>query len=107
DVSVVGRVDEDLEIDGLAVAGQVIRNRLAGLQAAIVDRRADPQRAEVCGLEHELAARLPAGDDRRDLERGEPTFLPRGLPDLEADVVTREQGAEAGDPAQRDARFDD
>src|SRR5258705_8463434 len=26
---------------------------------------------------------------------------------LEADVVARQQGAEAGDPAQRDARFDD
>ena len=59
DVLVVGRVDEDLDLDRLAVARQVVRDDLADLQAAVVDRRADAQRAQVVGLQHELPARLP------------------------------------------------
>src|SRR4030095_735364 len=89
-----------------AVTGQVVRNHLAGLQTAVVNRRAHPQRTKVGCLEQELVAQLTADDDRAHLERGELAFLLRGFADLEADVVAREQGAEPGDPAQRDTRLD-
>ena len=87
DVLVVGRVDEDLDVDRLAIAGQVVRDDLAGLQAAEVDRRADPQRAEAVGPEHELAAGLVAGDDRGRLQPDEPALFLGRPADLEADEL--------------------
>jgi hypothetical protein len=82
DVLVIGRVDEDRELDRLAIARQLVRDDLAGLQAAVVDRRADPQRAQVVGLQHELPARLTAGDDRGRFESGELALFLGGLADL-------------------------
>ena len=56
DVLVVGRVDEHLELDRLPVRGEVVGHDLADLQAAVVDRGTDAQRAQVAGLEQELPA---------------------------------------------------
>ncbi len=106
DVLVVGRMDEDRDVDRLAVGGERVARHLADVEAPVVDRRADAERAQRGRLQHELPARL-VRDDRRIVEREEERLALARLARLEADVVAREQRAEPGHAAQRDARLDD
>ena len=45
----------------LPSGGEIVGDDLADRQAPVVDRRADVERAEIVGLEHELPARLARG----------------------------------------------
>ena len=106
DVLVVRRVDEDRDVDRLAVGSERVAGHLAHVEAPVVDRRADAERAQRRGLQHELPPRL-VRDDRRLVEREEQRLALARLARLEADVVAGEQRAQSGHAAQRDPRLDD
>jgi len=103
-ILVIGCIHEHLELDRLAVRCEFVGGDLADRQAAVVDRRANPQRPQVARLQRERPARLTAGDDRRHLQSGEAARLFVRLAGVESDVTAREQRAEAGDSTQSDAR---
>src|SRR5208283_5924902 len=106
-VLVVWGRDKDLDLDRPAIGRQVVRDDLPGVEVAVINRRTDPHRADVCCLEHKLPPRLATGDDRRRFNCYEFALLPGRLADLESDIVARKQGAQAGYPAHTDARLDD
>ncbi|MCY1429236.1 hypothetical protein D9M71_451460 [compost metagenome] len=71
DEGVVGRLDEDADIHALAIAAQRIGHHFAYGNLAVVDRRADIQRAQVISLQDETLALFAIGDRRRRLQAGE------------------------------------
>ena len=105
DLLVVGLVDEDLDVDGLAVLRELELGDLADLLAPQVHRRARSERARVGGADPELRAVLVVGDARWLLE---PDEAVRGVvlePDIDADVRAGDQRGQTGHAADADARL--
>ena len=102
---VVRRVDEDREGEAAPVLVEGAAEHLADPEAAVVDRRALLDRAQVVGVQAEAAARHVRGHRRRLLQAGEAQGV-LALARVEADVGARDQGAEAGHARGADARPD-
>ena len=107
DEAVVGRGDEDGELDVAAVRLHRVGEHLAHRHAAQVDRRADVQRAEVVGDQRELAAWHVGGDRRLHVQALELALLGGVAAGVHADVGARQQRAQAADAGGADARAHD
>ena len=98
---VVRVVNDDLDGQGRIVFGQGVVQHLADGDTAVDHRRAAVQRAETVGLEHELAVPFVALFDGRFVQAFEAEGR-RAAARTEGDVVPRDQGVQAGDPANAD-----
>ncbi|MCY1425367.1 hypothetical protein D9M71_411540 [compost metagenome] len=100
---IIGRIDEHFDIDALAIRGQCVSYHLAHRDLAVVDRRADVQRAEVGGAQHEVLARLFKGDCWRYFLADELLGAFFGLADVGADEVPGQQRVDTGNTAGTNA----
>ncbi len=71
DPGMIGRFDEYLDVDRLAVRPEAVAHHLAHLDLPVVDRSADVQGAEIVGVEPEVTSRLTKGNHRRHFQSGE------------------------------------
>src|SRR5690606_614896 len=108
DEAIVGRVDEDLHVHSPTVLVEVVVDHTAHIEVAKIHGRTDFQRADVVRLEVEGASWSVVGDLRRLLQTDKGPLLRQAVVSLgrgriDGDIHARQQGAEPGDAAQRQA----
>ncbi len=101
---VVGCVHEDLHRDTLAVTVQVIRRHPPHLDAAVVNGRADIERAQVIRMQLIGFAGCTVGDRGRRLQSGEVVLGFLRLAHVSTDEGTRQQRIDTRHAAQANAR---
>src|SRR5690606_38595091 len=104
DEVVVGRVDEHLDLDTLAIVGQAERDHLTNLEAAKIQRRADAERAQVIGVQGELLALDAKGHRWRRFQADELATGFLGPSGIRADEGAGQQGVDAGYTTGADTR---
>ncbi|MNE06149.1 hypothetical protein D3C80_987310 [compost metagenome] len=104
DEGVVGRLHEHANLYPLAIALKGKGHHFAHRDLAVVDRRADIQRAQVAGDKNKALALFVIGDRRRQLQADKGLFRHLRLAGIGPDETARKQRVHPGNPAHADAR---
>ena len=102
DILVKGSPYESLDGNPFAVPVQFGGDHLSHLHAPEEDRRGGVERADVGGMQHELASRHVQGDGGRRFQPDEFILAFRRCAGVNADVGASDQRAEPGNIAARD-----